>query len=139
MNLLKKNSDDNIMQSDLNMNNFNINNIKYTIITGSRISNLTVTSTARISNLNVINDAVIERITVNKSQNLTDFDAVNKHYLDSRLQNINTIGGGGKRGVRSEECGKCGVWKVRSVESAECGKCGVRKLWSVETAECGKW
>ena len=92
MNLLKKNSNDNIMQSDLDMNNFNVKNIKYTTILGSRISNLTVTSTARISNLNVINEAVIERITVNKSQNLTDFDAVNKHYLDSRLQNINING-----------------------------------------------
>ena len=80
------------MQSDLDMNNFNVKNIKYTTINGSRISNLTVTSTARISNLNVINEAVIERITVNKSQNLTDFDAVNKHYLDSRLQNINLNG-----------------------------------------------
>ena len=78
------------MQSDLNMNNFNIQYIKYTTITVSRISNLTVTSTANISNLNVINNAVMERITLNKSQNLTDFDAVNKHYLDSRLQNINT-------------------------------------------------
>ena len=78
------------MQSDLNMNNFNIQYIKYTTITGGRISNLTVTSTANISNLNVINNAVMERITLNKSQNLTDFDAVNKHYLDSRLQNINT-------------------------------------------------
>ena len=87
---IKKNSNDNIMQSDLNMNNFNIQYIKYTTITGSRISNLTVTSTANISNLNVINNAVMERITLNKSQNLTDFDAVNKHYLDSRLQNINT-------------------------------------------------
>ena len=91
MNLLK-NSNDNIMQSDLDMNNFNVKNIKYATIIGSRISNLTVTSTARISNLNVINEAVIERITVNKSQNLTDFDAVNKHYLDSRLQNINLNG-----------------------------------------------
>ena len=87
---IKKNSNDNIMQSDLNMNNFNIQYIKYTTITGCRISNLTVTSTANILNLNVINNAVMERITVNKSQNLTDFDAVNKHYLDSRLQNINT-------------------------------------------------
>ena len=25
-------------------------------------------------------------------------------------------------GVRSAECGKCGVWKTRSVENAECGK-----------------
>ena len=87
---IKKNSNDNVMQSDLNMNNFNIQYIKYTTITGCRISNLTVTSTANISNLNVINNAVMERITVNKSQNLTDFDAVNKNYLDSRLQNINT-------------------------------------------------
>ena len=29
------------------------------------------------------------------------------------------------RSVENEECGKCGVWKVRSVENAECGKCGV--------------
>ena len=79
---IKKNSNDNVMQSDLNMNNFNIQYIKYTTITGGRISNLTVTSTANISNLNVINNAVMERITLNKSQNLTDFDAVNKHYLD---------------------------------------------------------
>ena len=63
------------MQSDLDMNNFNVKNIKYTTINGSRISNLTVTSTARISNLNVI-----------------IIDAVNKHYLDSRLQNINLNG-----------------------------------------------
>ena len=89
---IKKNSNDNVMQSDLNMNNFNIQYIKYTTITGGRISNLTVTSTASILNLNVINNAVMERITVNKSQNLTDFDAVNKHYLDTRLQNINLNG-----------------------------------------------
>ena len=89
---IKKNSNDNVMQSDLNMNNFNIQHIKYTTITGCRISNLTVTSTANISNLNVINNAVMERITLNKYQNLTDFDAVNKHYLDLRLQNINTTG-----------------------------------------------
>ena len=31
-------------------------------------------------------------------------------------------------GVRSAECGKCRVWKMRSVESAECGKCGVWKM-----------
>ena len=36
-------------------------------------------------------------------------------------------------GVRSAECGKCGVWKIRSVENAECGKCGVWKMRSVET------
>ena len=88
---IKKNSNDNVMQSDLNMNNFNIQYIKYTTITGARISNLTVTSTANISNLNVINNAVMERLTLNKSQNLTDFDAVNKHYLDSRLQNIRLL------------------------------------------------
>ena len=41
-------------------------------------------------------------------------------------------------GVRSAECGKCGVWKMRSVENAECGKCGVWKVRSVESAECGK-
>ena len=49
---------------------------------------------------------------------------------------------GGKRGVRSAECGvrsvenaecgKCGVWKTRSVENAECGKCGVWKMRSVK-------
>ena len=88
---IKKNSNDNVMQSDLNMNNFNIQYIKYTTITGGRISNLTVTSSANISNLNVINNAVMERITLNNSQNLTDFDAVNKHYLDSRLQNIRLL------------------------------------------------
>ena len=88
---IKKNSNDNVMQSDLNMNNFNIQYIKYTTITSCRISNLTVTSSANISNLNVINNAVMERITLNKSQNLTDFDAVNKHYLDSRLQNIRLL------------------------------------------------
>ena len=27
--------------------------------------------------------------------------------------------------VRSAECRKCGVWKMRSVENAECRKCGV--------------
>ena len=41
-------------------------------------------------------------------------------------------------GVRSAECGKCGVWKMQSVESAECGRCGVWKVRSVENAECGK-
>ena len=25
-------------------------------------------------------------------------------------------------GVRSAECGECGVWKMRSVENAQCGK-----------------
>ena len=89
---IKKNSNDNVMQSDLDMNYFNVKNINFSVIIGSRISNLTVTSTAGIKNLNVINEAVIERITLNKSQNLTDFDAVNKHYLDSRLQNINPQG-----------------------------------------------
>ena len=47
-------------------------------------------------------------------------------------------GFGGKRGVRSAECGKCGVWKMRSVENAECGKRGVWKMRGVENAECGK-
>ena len=41
-------------------------------------------------------------------------------------------------GVRSAECGKCGVWKMRGVENAECGKCGVWKMRGVENAECGK-
>ena len=31
-------------------------------------------------------------------------------------------------GVRSAECGKCGVWKMGSVENAGCGKCGVWKM-----------
>ena len=31
-------------------------------------------------------------------------------------------------GVRSAECGRCGVWKMRSVENAECRKCGVWKM-----------
>ena len=35
---------------------------------------------------------------------------------------------GGKRGVRSAECGKCRVWKMRGVENVECGKCGVWKM-----------
>ena len=34
--------------------------------------------------------------------------------------------------VENEECGKCGVWKMRSVENEECGKCGVWKMRSVE-------
>ena len=25
--------------------------------------------------------------------------------------------------VENEECGKCGVWKMKSVENVECGKC----------------
>ena len=42
------------------------------------------------------------------------------------------------RSVENAECGKCGVWKMRSVENEECGKCGVWKMWGVENAECGK-
>ena len=99
---IKKNSNDNVMQSDLNMNNFNIQYTKYTTITGARISNLTVTSTANISNLNVINNAVMERLTLNKSQNLTDFDAVNKHYLDSRLQNIRLLKTDGSNQMKAD-------------------------------------
>ena len=30
--------------------------------------------------------------------------------------------------MRSAECGKRGVWKVRGVENAECGKCRNMKL-----------
>ena len=30
--------------------------------------------------------------------------------------------------VENEECGKCGVRKMRGVENAECGKCGVWKM-----------
>ena len=41
-------------------------------------------------------------------------------------------------GVRSAECGKCRVWKMRSVENAGCGKRGVWKRRGVENAECGK-
>ena len=37
------------------------------------------------------------------------------------------------RSVENEECGKCGVWKMRSVENA-----GVWKMGSVENEECGK-
>ena len=42
--------------------------------------------------------------------------------ISKRLEgNYVCVGGfGGKRGVRSvenEECGKCGVWKMRSVEN----------------------
>ena len=40
--------------------------------------------------------------------------------------------------MRSAECGKCGVWKMRSVENEECGKCEVWKMRSVEKEECGK-
>ena len=40
--------------------------------------------------------------------------------------------------MENEECGKCGVWKMRSVENAECGKCGVWKMRGVKNAECGK-
>ena len=25
--------------------------------------------------------------------------------------------------MENEECGKCGVWKMRSLENAECEKC----------------
>ena len=44
------------------------------------------------------------------------------------LDHVLSVGFGGKRGVRSAECGKCGVWKMRGVENAECGKCGVWKM-----------
>ena len=91
-NFIKKNSNDNKMESDLNMNNFNIQYIKNTSITGCRISNLAVSSTANISNLNVTNNATLQKLTLNKSQNLTDLDAVNKHYLDSRLKNFSPTG-----------------------------------------------
>ena len=78
------------MYGNLNMNNFDINNVKDTIMTAARISLLIITSTVRISNLNVVIDAIISGgITVNTSQNLKDLDVVNKSYLDTRLQNIN--------------------------------------------------
>ena len=38
------------------------------------------------------------------------------------------------RSMENEECGKCGVWKVRSVENAEYGKCGV---WKMRSIACG--
>ena len=57
-----------------------------------------------------------------------------QHYLPKSVGSVDYA----ECGVRSAECGKCGVWKVRSVESAECGKCGVWKMRSVENAECGK-
>ena len=37
--------------------------------------------------------------------------------------------------MENEECGKCGVWKMRSVENEECEKCRVWKIWSVENSE----
>ena len=33
--------------------------------------------------------------------------------------------------MRSAECGKCGVWKMRSVENEECE--------NVECRKCGVW
>ena len=41
---------------------------------------------------------------------------------------------GGKRGVWSAGCGKCGVWRMRGVENEGCGKCGVWKMRNVENA-----
>ena len=46
-----------------------------------------------------------------------------------------TVRFGGKCGVRSAECGKCVVWKVRGVENKEYGKCEVWKMLSVENVE----
>ena len=40
--------------------------------------------------------------------------------------------------MRSAECGKCGVWKMRSMENTECGKRGVWKMRSMENTEYGK-
>ena len=39
------------------------------------------------------------------------------------------------KSVENEECGKCGVWKMRSVENVECGNCRMWKIRSVENAE----
>ena len=41
--------------------------------------------------------------------------------------------------MENEECGKCGVWKMRSMENEECGKCGVWKMRSMENAEYSVW
>ena len=75
-NLMKKKSD-----SDLDMNNHDLKNVKDIDIQTATISTLSVTSNAVIAQANVI-----------KRQNLTDFDVVHKGYLDSRLQNIDTNG-----------------------------------------------
>ena len=91
-NFIKKNSNDNKMESNLNMNNFDIQNIKNTSIDDCRILNLSVSSNANLLYLNVVNNATFQRITLNKSQNLTNLDCVNKFYLDTRLQNFNISG-----------------------------------------------
>ena len=39
------------------------------------------------------------------------------------LSNTELVRFGGKRGVWSAGCGKCGVWRMSCVENAECGKC----------------
>ena len=73
-NLIKKKSD-----SDLDMNHFSLKNVKEISV-----------QTALISSLSVLSNAVLLQATVFKRQNLNDFDIVNKFYLESRLQNINT-------------------------------------------------
>ena len=39
--------------------------------------------------------------------------------------------------MENEECGKCGVCKMRSVENAECEK--MRSVENVECGKCGVW
>ena len=40
------------------------------------------------------------------------------------------------RGVENEECGKCGMWKMRDVENAGCGKC--KKKYKIIIKRKGK-
>ena len=62
---------------------------------------------------------------------ITSYNEV-EHMWETRKLIIAALSAGSVEneecGVRSAECGKCGVWKVRSVESAECGKWGVWKM-----------
>ena len=54
------------------------------------------------------------------------------------MENVGCGARGAERGARSvenEECGICGVWKIRNVENAECGKHGMWKMWSVTIGE----
>ena len=67
--------------SDLDMNQHSLKNVKEISV-----------ETATISYLSVVRNTVLSQATVFKSQNLSDLDIINKHYLDSRLQNINISG-----------------------------------------------
>ena len=68
--LMKKKSD-----SDLDMNNKEIKNVRI----------------ATMQNLSVTRKPVMAAAIVYHDQNLTDYDVVNKLYLDSRIQNINDL------------------------------------------------